>query len=125
MARPILPTKIKQLRGTIRKSRINTNEPIPKKEIGLPPACLNESQQAVWNEILSISCHGVLTIADRILLEIPARLLAEYRVSGKLSAGERGQLISCLSKMGLTPADRSKISVPQADKETNPFTKFG
>lgn len=41
-----------------------------------------------------------------------------------LSTGELNMLEKLLGKMGLTPADRSKISVPADEKAVNPFAEI-
>ena len=58
----------------------------------------------------------VLAKSDRWLVELACRTMRDVR-SGQALASERNLLLSCLSRMGLTPADRSKIAIPKETEE--------
>ena len=114
MGRHKLPSNVKKLKSTYRQHRENTNEPNPSRPLGDPPACLDDHQKDTWREISALVPAGVLTDADRIILEVATRLLSELRTKGRLSVGKMGHLIGTLARMGLTPSDRSKVSIPGA-----------
>ena len=54
-------------------------EPNGSDPIGLPPERLNNAQKQLFNEIVSISDHGVLLRADTLAVEMAARLLYQIR----------------------------------------------
>jgi hypothetical protein len=130
-------------------------EPKPDGPIGRPPAYFDAYHCAIWREIIGECPRGVLTRADRKLLELAVRLTAKMRmVPGyrpkwlkflgdaliELGLGEREVdrmkdafhaalgcssqeltlLSNCLTRMGMTPADRSRVKVAP-EKEDNPF----
>ena len=128
MGSPRKPTALKQLQGTDKEhpGRINKNEPVPERGIGpaVRPMCgsnLNQEEQAIWDEIVSISYTGVLGEADRIALEMMCRLVHEMRTDfTEMTAAKITQLSQLLGRFGMTPSDRTKIVVPKGEKK-NPF----
>ena len=125
MGRHKLPSNVKKLKNTYREYRENQEEPIPESLIGDAPDCLNIEQKKAWVELLENVPDGVLTGADRIIVEIASRLLSELRIKDRLSVGKMSHLISCLARMGLTPSDRSKISINKPKRKRDPWEKFG
>ena len=125
MGRHKLPSNVKKLKNTYREHRENKDEPISEEPLGNAPDCLDDKQKQVWFELSEITPEGVLTDADRIIVEIATRMLTTLRTMGKLSVGEMGHLIGCLARMGLTPVDRAKISVKKTKTEESPWEKFG
>lgn len=117
MGRPRKPTRVLELTGAFRhdpqRRRERENEPEPTPGLGKPPACLSESQKARWREIAKY-CPW-LTVADRPMVEMTARLWQLMR-DGAASVGEIKQLAANLAHLGMTPADRSKIKVPNPGK---------
>jgi hypothetical protein len=75
---------------------------------------------------------NVLTAADRWLVELCCQIMADLRKNGRASrmniAGVPGcdsaQLLQGLSKMGLSPSDRSKVSVLSDEKPVNSFAEL-
>lgn len=127
MGAPRAPTALKQMRGTDKKNpaRMNDNEPVATKGIG--PSIRNGSgsnlssaEQAIWDEIVSISYAGVLGEADRIALEMMCRLVHEMRTDfSEMTAAKITQLSQLLGRFGMTPSDRTKITVPKAEKKNS------
>ncbi len=59
---------------------------------------------------------GVLADRDRIMVEIAASLLVEFRAApAKLSTARVQRLTSILGELGMSPASASRVSVPQPD----------
>jgi hypothetical protein len=116
------PTQELEQSGAFEKDpqrrRDRENEPVPAGPLGDPPEYLSPAAQSVWHELAGQVPEGVLTIADRFLVEIVCRQMARLRAGEELRAAETNQIISCLSRMGLTPADRSRVSVPKPPEET-------
>lgn len=128
MSRPRKPTAILRLTGTEVKNpsrlRARENEPQDLPELGDPPKRLNDKQLEAWREIVANSAYGVLTGSDRHSLEIAAVLLAAFwRDGASMSAANISLLNSSLSKMGMNPSDRSRVTVQQP-KAVNPFARF-
>jgi hypothetical protein len=118
MGRPKLPSKVKVIKGSFRPCRENPAEP-PATPLGSAPAHLNDSQKGIWDELVKAIVPGVLAQSDRMILEIASVLLAEFRENGTLSVGNMSHLISVLARLGMSPADRSKVSLPDPKTKKN------
>jgi hypothetical protein len=120
--RPRKPTVIHELQGTFKRNpeRARPSEPVPTAGIGPAPAHLDEAQALAWDEIVRVSPPGVLFNSDRLVLEIAAVLFTQFRNNPDFPITGIGRLQSLLSSLGMTPADRSKISVPKG-KSKNPY----
>lgn len=126
MGRPRTPTNVLQLRGAFAKNpqRKRPDEPKPEKDVGNPPACFDEDHRAIWREIKKNSAAGVLTISDRIALEVLCCLVRQFRSDPVAFSGAKlARMESLFGKFGFTPADRSKVSV-KAKKPANAFSDF-
>ena len=128
MARPRKPTKILELKGSFRgrpgREKQREGEPKPAADVGRPPRHLTTEQKKVWREITSKTPEGVITAMDRCSLEIVCVLLDRFRqanagIAERLQAAELSALMRGLSSLGMTPADRSKVSVPVKQSKTN------
>ena len=102
----------------------NRRRPIGAKSdrpIGDPPACLNETEAAAWCEIVETSVPGLLTSADRVILEMTCRLLGRFR-AGQIKGSEMRTLLSCLTHLGRTPAGggRSRRSAEHIEEWRRP-----
>ncbi len=123
MGRPRQAAQIIKLKGAhkVNPGRYKNldNEPQPTKPLGKMPGYFNEDEAACWNELVEMTPAGVLFNADRWVVETACRLMAKFRQDW-LSGAEFSQLVALMSRMGLSPADRSKIKV-EKPKEDNPF----
>ena len=123
MGSPRKPTALKKLQGTDKQhpERLNENEPIPVRGIGPHHSTLTEYEASIWDEVVGISYSGVLGEADRIALEMMCRLIAEMRLNfEEMTAAKITQLSQLLGRFGMTPSDRTKISIPK-EKNKNAF----
>lgn len=146
MSRPPKPTALKLVAGTDRADRRNGNEPEPDLLQDLtPPAHLSEKSAAVWREVApTLRKTGVLTVADKIALEMLCDSVADYRLArerrgdklvtyshkgsqmldqllvAQQACGKRAETL--MAKFGMDPASRSRVMVnPQSDLfDTNP-----
>jgi hypothetical protein len=120
MGKPRKPTKILAINGAMRKnpSRYKDREfePVTYEPIGEPPAGFSNPDSgmqrellAIWNEFIARDTECVLTSAFRVHLEMTCRLTYKMRHECA-STGELTALNKCLGQLGLTPADRSKVS---------------
>lgn len=115
MARNRTPSNVLEMSGAHKRhpERKRKHEPVPKAGIGPAPAAWDENLRKAWDEVVAITPAGVLGDSDRIALEVLVRLLVEYRENPKSFTTSRlTPLVSLLSRFGLTPADRTRISVP-------------
>ena len=78
---------------------------------GEPPSQISISRKHLWAEIVASLPVGHLQSADRLLLEIVTHLMSRQRNRRTLiTKGEISLLINALSKLGLTPVDRSDLA---------------
>jgi hypothetical protein len=106
------------------RKRDRLDEPKPAAELGEPPEYFTEELIAIWDELAGVCPAGVLTNADRWLVELACQLMLKFRTVGLIpkvgmTGAELCQLITCLSRMGMTPADRSRVGV-QSEKQQQP-----
>lgn len=124
MPAPKKPMAVRELHGTAHrnKHRNNDSAPEPARGIGPPVSCLTEMEQAVWDEVVGISCPGVLGNTDRIALEMMCRLIVEMRTNfAEMTAAKITQLSNALGRFGMTPSDRMKLNVPKKKEEATGF----
>jgi hypothetical protein len=121
MARPRKPTALLELTGAFKHDpqRRRPDEPKPDGPLGPPPAAFGDDLElkSIWEELAEIVPANVLTSADRWLVELTCRVMMQIR-SGETVAAKEGVLLNCLSRMGLTPADRSRITLEPKGKST-------
>jgi phage terminase small subunit len=154
LPRPRKPTSLLELSGAFAKNptRRRPAEPRDDRPLGDPPTRLPAAAVPYWREIASLAPARVLCAADRLAVELAARLmlkacqgdnasvlldLVEAARAGKLtnkelravavrqtiSSAELATLRSLLAAFGMTPADRSKLSIP-AERPPNPWDEF-
>ena len=130
MARPRKPTADLELSGAFTKDpkrrESRRNEPPPNGPIGEAPNYFDDNQRDLWNEVVELVPPAVLAKSDRIVVELIARLLQKLR-EGMIKGAELNILVTCLSRLGLTPADRSRVSAkPETDEngEEDDFANF-
>ena len=152
--RPRKPTSLKIIAGTARPDRINANEPQPARGRPPCPRDLKGEARRQWKHFADLLTDlRVLTIADgtalRSLAEAAADLAAARQALAdrggaltyenitaaggvtirpypelKLIAEADKRLQGWLSRFGLSPVDRSKVSAAPPPPDTNPFSKF-
>lgn len=123
-----VPTKLLELRGAYKhqagRREDRANEPVVTAPVGDPPEDFTGAVLQAWNDINNWAPAGVLTIADRAAVESAARLLAGER-DGTNTCPMGCRLDKLLGKFGMTPSDRSKVSVSiPAPKPNNPFANI-
>jgi len=131
MPTPRKPTALLLLNGGLnhdkKRYQNRTAEPVPAGDLGPPPKHFSAALKAVWKELAKQIPPGVLTIADRVILELACRLTLKMRTE-EFTSSNAAQLVSCLSRLAMTPADRSKTQVaPTATNSAlppSPFAKF-
>src|ERR1019366_3990770 len=85
--------------------------------IGNPPSHISIDRKNIWAELIAQLPEGHLQSADRFLLEVVTGLMAKQRNRRTLiTKGEITLLLNALSKLGLTPVDRSRVIIPVKPK---------
>jgi hypothetical protein len=126
MARPRTPTSVLEIRGAFKanpqRAQDRANEPVVTEPLGEPPKTFTGDQIQAWTDIVNYAPKGVLTSADTLAVERAARLLAKIRM-GSASETEGRSFDALLGKFGMTPSDRSKVSVAvPTQRPGNPFS---
>jgi hypothetical protein len=127
-----VPTAIQEARGSYlrhpERKRARSGEPKPAGPIGSPPQQLKADEKDCWLELIEIN-PNVLELRDRWHVEETACLMALSRrlraVGQRLKAAEQSQLMNNLAKMGMNPADRSRVHASQPeDKSDDPLSRL-
>ncbi len=123
MVRPRQSTNILRLKGADKKNPARfvdrENEPQNANPVGEPPEKLSAAEQEAWRTIVSECIEGVLGEADRQLVAMAAKLMV--LVHKEDYQHQQWTLFNkCLAQLGMTPNERSKISVPKK-KPKNKF----
>jgi P27 family predicted phage terminase small subunit len=144
--RPPLPTKVKQLRGTLRKHRVNPAEPTPSPGAPSMPPTLPEPARSAWRWLVRLLLSmRVATKADGPVLLLAACRLTDYQdLSGDLATNGRTyetvtptgstmrrqrpevalrdaawrDAMQALVQLGLTPSARSRVSKVSTSPDT-------
>lgn len=126
MPRPRKPTRLHELSGAFahdpKRKQARANEPQPAGDLGPAPKHLAVGEKRIWRELAAMAPAGVLFDSDRWAVEIACHLMAKLR-SGDIKPQESSILLSTLSRLGLTPADRSKIQAAPR-QPADPFETF-
>lgn len=121
MGRTKKPTHILELQGHLdaKRRRERAQEPKRNGEVGTPPKHLTKPQREAWNELKRNAATGVFAKSDRVALEMAAVLLAEFRDDpSEMITSRLARLDSLLSRFGMTPSDRAKVTVPEEEETT-------
>ncbi len=128
MARPRKPTALHVLNGTLAHDPARfadrAHEPRCTDPLGEPLDTMQLDQRAAWIEIERLAPW--LRAADRLAVELAAALLAQFRLTGVAAFPPPllTRLETMLGRLGLTPSDRSKVTMPQAPRPENPFLRL-
>lgn len=127
MTRQRKSARILALTGSYKKDpqRKNHQEPELKVlSVSDVPEKLGDYERDCFVELMGTMPAGVFTIGEIPMLELTSRLLAQSRTDwDNFPPAKIGHLTSCLSKLGLTPGDRTKLVQP-TKKRPNKFDEF-
>jgi phage terminase small subunit len=118
-----------ELSGAIKKNPARfvgrKDQPRSAAGIGAAPKHLTAEEKVVWRDVVKVSPKGVLTAADRLLLEVTCHLVVHFRSGAVIRASEVAMLLAALGRLGLSPADRAKLNVqpepPKPDDDKYAF----
>lgn len=83
-----------------------------------PPAYFDTEQRKCWETFIALAHKGTLSASDLLLIEHGAQLLATLRKKNwNVSPAVMTRFEVVLAKLGMTPADRSRVA---ALKEKTP-----
>lgn len=127
--RPRTPLPIAEATGAVEHNRKRFEgraaAPQPEGPVGDPPAHFDDIDRDLWHEVVALPAPGVLSSADRLLVEVTVQLLRKLRridyadtPIAPLTGVEMGHLRACIGSMGCTPADRSRVNKADGDQET-------
>jgi hypothetical protein len=124
MARPAQPREVIALKGQDKKRPGRYRNKVPKSDLpcGEPPPDMGIEAQDCWYEISAKAIKGVLTYADTVMLKIASNLLAEYnRDPDEFPIGKYTHLIGVLARFGMSPSDRTKLSIDKPKDNRDDF----
>jgi hypothetical protein len=94
-------------------------EPVVKDVLGAPPAWLVDSPDAKARKAWALFAKEVpwLNSSHRTLVELASRVRGRMIAGQEVGVQSLTLLRQCLSQMGATPADASKVTIPDGEEE--------
>lgn len=129
MPRPRTPDAKAKVIGSSKKNPArfeDRKEPQGLAPLGEPPDWMNADQLKAWNQFkrelfwLNDSHRALLEIA----CTVRARLLAPKEGEEPVGVQALNLLRQCLGQMGATPADASKVTIPDGEEDKDPADKY-
>lgn len=121
------PTAVLESVGAFKANpnRSRPDEPDTGRGIGPAPDHMDEDAASIWDEVVGSTAPGVFQSSDRPMMEMLANLLAEYRrdVSG-FGGRKYMTLLNLLARSGMTPSDRSRVTVKSGPQPKEGLAKF-
>ena len=117
MPRARLPSKVAKITGAETKNRgrfVGRSDP-KVAPLGLPPETMSDAEVAEWHTFAKE--FPWLAESDRTLVYLACRLKARLVSDPDFGVNAMAQLRMCLSAMGGTPADRSKVGGAPDDED--------
>lgn len=123
MPKPRTPSAVLEARGSFDHNPDRRREDFDSGAFDkLAPEYFNGAQVEAWDEIVRLLPTSVLQATDRLAVELTARLIARFRSQddADVSMAQVAQIRTALASLGMTPADRSRVTAikPVA---VNPF----
>lgn len=119
MPKPRTPSAVLEARGAFDKDPARRRDDFEAAEFDpAPPGYFSDAQRVVWHEIVAALPPSVLQATDRMAVELAARQVAYFRVTPDpdVTAAQLAQIRTALAVLGMTPADRSRVSAKKAPK---------
>ncbi len=123
MPKPRTPSNVLEARGAFAHNPDRAREDFESGAFDkVAPAYFNACQVLVWNEMVGLLPESVLQATDRMAVELTARLVARFRSQNDddVTSAQVAQIRTALASLGMTPADRSRVSSKKAPT-VNPF----
>ena len=121
MARPRTPAgKAKATGAALKNPQRHRDRAEPAvRQLGEPSTFLNEQGRAAW-EAYRRELPWLME-SDRSMIEIACTVRAKLLAGEDVGVTALSMLQSILSKLGGSPADRTKVAVPEEEKEEDEF----
>jgi hypothetical protein len=101
----------------------NRKEPKSNGPLGPPPKWMkNASQIEAWQTLASDVPW--LNSSHRAIVSIASQVFGKQIAGEEISVNALNLLRLCLSQMGATPTDSSKITVPEEEDDEDPASKY-
>lgn len=124
MARPRTPSNVLELRGAFKKHparrRKDPEGSAPFRESA--PPHLPQAAVAAWQYVVARLPRIALFNCDEIAVEMAARQLASYWLTGDQDTLK--ELRQWLAKLGMFPVDRAKLAPKEPEGEKSPASEF-
>ena len=131
MARHRTPTNVLKLAGTYRADRHGDRIGEVEPTLGFPdaPEWMLPEAKAEWERLRGDTRYAeAIAKVDRAMLatycQLWARFVAGATASAPVPVSHVAALVNLGAKLGLNPADRSKVKVPEPEKPGNAFSEF-
>jgi hypothetical protein len=101
----------------------NRKEPTVKDLLGKPPKWMKDvSQIEAWQTLASEIPW--LNSSHRAIVSIASQVFGKQIAGEEISVNALNLLRLCLSQMGATPTDASKITLPEEEDDEDPSAKY-
>jgi hypothetical protein len=123
MPKPRTPSNVLEARGAFAHNPDRTREDFQSGDFDkTAPKYFTKPQRAVWDEMVALLPETVLQATDRMAVELASRLVARFRSldDADVTMAQVAQIRTALASLGMTPADRSRVSSKKAPT-VNPF----
>ena len=141
------PTKLKVVKGTARKDRVNPREPVISGDLINPPAHFNDEQRDIWSYAIEHAPPGLLKRLDLSILETWVTAMWIFR-QAQLDVQKEGLMTQTInnvdvpnpkvsmmtrqsqiimkaaSEMGFTPSSRTRIVIGEEKIKDDPWSKL-
>jgi hypothetical protein len=121
MSNPRLPVEKAKVTGAAVKNpgrHADRRKPKGTRSIGEPYAAMSDAEKIQWHEF--VRDLPWLNSSHRVLLRLACKLAADMD-GDDFGVSKAQALGSILSKLGATPADESKVTVPDDEPEADEF----
>ena len=121
MAKPRIPKMKAEVTGAALQNpaRFEARNDPSVAHLGAPSAYLSEDAKRAWG------CFTAelpwLVESDRALLEVASTIRARFWTGDPVGINSLQTFSAILSKLGATPADRSRVTMPSAPDEHSEF----
>lgn len=106
------PSNVLHNKGDIFKRLVS---PKTRGVLGPPSKWLSKAEKKIWRQLVEYA-PAQLGESDRCLLEITVTLKAKLE-DHTIENAQITQLVSCLNKLGMIPADRKPVEEPKKKDE--------
>lgn len=128
MGRNATPRKLQEVKPDFKINAHRYRNKPPQAQGQLkPPAHFDATHKKLWKEIIEHCPKDVTEGSDLYILELMTNLIYTMRYAPEdFNGTHAGKLLSCLSKMGMTPSDRVSMANKgfNAEEEHDEFGDF-